>query len=522
MLLAFLMWFAFVSVAHGADDDDLDNLTASGPVRVMDTPQAIEQAYGEALRLESSGKFFSAASVFFNIYTAGAAHRTTALGKIAENLIRAKLYNAAAYFFIKTLQSGDPNSIRGVVRYLPVMLDNVGGDVLRKYIIRYTRSEDYDTNTRNHFYYFLAKDELLKGDAQQALGAIAKINTGSGVLAQAMYIKGTALSLTGQLPAAVAAFESCKRIASRSESSVKKFSREVEDLEARCTAGLARTFYQQAHFDRAEETYDDIPKSTFVWTDILFEQAWNAFAKGDYNRTLGKLVTYRSPSLGFVFNPEVDVLRAQTFLNLCYYDDVNKVINEFNGSYGTVGVQIKNFLEQNSSNLPAFYSMAKQVYGSKLHSASMFARAFNRFIRGPYFVSMIEQERASNRESARIRKLAYNETGFGGFLVKVLSWRVKSVSLLGGAYVKNSLLDTYRELLADFDKVSFIKLDMLAKAKSKLEKKTPMSEDEDGVLKRGSASINRRNYQFFWNFNGEFWIDELGDYVFALESECGA
>ena len=96
------------------------------------------------------------------------------------------------------------------------------------------------------------------------------------------------------------------------------------------------------------------------------------------------------------------------------------------------------------------------------------------------------------------------------------------MSLLGGAYVKNSLLDTYRELLADFDKVSFIKLDMLAKAKSKLEKKTPMSEDEDGVLKRGSASINRRNYQFFWNFNGEFWIDELGDYVFALESECGA
>ena len=47
-----------------------------------------------------------------------------------------------------------------------------------------------------------------------------------------------------------------------------------------------------------------------------------------------------------------------------------------------------------------------------------------------------------------------------------------------------------------------------------------MSPDEDGVLKRGRSDVPRRDYQYFWSFNGEFWNDELGDYVFGLESEC--
>jgi hypothetical protein len=38
---------------------------------------------------------------------------------------------------------------------------------------------------------------------------------------------------------------------------------------------------------------------------------------------------------------------------------------------------------------------------------------------------------------------------------------------------------------------------------------------------RGNIVPRRRDDQLWWSFNGEFWTDELGDYVFALESECG-
>ena len=86
------------------------------------------------------------------------------------------------------------------------------------------------------------------------------------------------------------------------------------------------------------------------------------------------------------------------------------------------------------------------------------------------------------------------------------------------------MIDLYNDLLGDFDKMSFIKSDMLAHMKNRIEQKSgklaTMSEDEDGVLKRGNSSVDRKDYQYYWSFNGEFWNDELGDYVFALESEC--
>ncbi len=493
---------------------------------IYDTPAAIDQAYRDAERLEMSRKYYSAAAVYFNVYTADSKYKNMALGKVTECLIKSGLPNAASYFYIKSLQSGDRSVIRGLLRLLPLMLDRVSGDLLRKYLVKYTNEDDYDSDTKNHFYYYLGKDELLRGDARAALQALNKISSGSGILAPALYLKGTAYAILAQNQSAISVFDACRRIASKSSTRRRTFRGEREDLEARCTASLARAHYQANNYEEAEEAYDDIQKSSFVWTDILFEQAWNAYAKGDFNRTLGKLVTYRSPSLKFVFNPEVEVLRAQTFLMLCLYDDVNKNVNDFNATFAEVGNRMKNTLLANDKNLPAFFNMGKNAFFSKLHTTNMFNRAINRFVRGPYFASLVDQERATDREIKKIASYEIEITkddmsrGFANFIEKVLKWRKKSISLLGGAFVKNSLVDQYQELLADFDKISYIKLDMLSKSKAKLLKAQTMSKDEDGVVKRGASMIPAKDYQYFFTFNGEFWADELGDYVFALDSEC--
>lgn len=482
-----------------------------------DSPAAINQAYEFAKKQALSGHHYEAAANFFNVYTAQGEHQNSALAFLTENLALAKFPNAASYFFIKTLQSGDHAVIRYVLKYLPQLMDSVGGDLLRPYILRHTTEEDYDADTRNHFNYFLGKDALLKGDSKQALAALTKVTSGSGILAESSYLRGTAFAILGQSDSAIVSFEACKRRAPNTKAG--------EDLEARCLAGLARTYYQKGDYEKAEETYDDIPKSSFVWTDILFEQAWTAYAKGDYNRALGKLVSYRSPSLSFVFNPEVEVLRAQSFYALCVFDDVNKTVNEFNSRYAGVGSQLKNFLLSHGSDLGAFYGLARQAYYRKLHTEDMLSKALNRFIRGPYFASLLSQERAIEREWSRAKDIeARNQHAkFAAFLEKVVAWRSRTVRMLGGMFVHNAMYDQYQDLLANLDKMSFVKLEMLKLTKQQLEtKKEVMSTDEEGVMKRGKSDIDRKDYQYFWTFNGEFWIDELGDYVFALESQCGS
>ena len=75
----------------------------------------------------------------------------------------------------------------------------------------------------------------------------------------------------------------------------------------------------------------------------------------------------------------------------------------------------------------------------------------------------------------------------------------------------------YAELYSSFEGMSYIKLEILALRKERLYK----TDSSSSGNKRGDIKyIERNDKQYFWTFNGEFWADELGDYVFALRSEC--
>ncbi|MBI3534863.1 MAG: hypothetical protein HY072_05180 [Deltaproteobacteria bacterium] len=300
---------------------------------------------------------------------------------------------------------------------------------------------------------------------------------------------------------------------------------EAEDLQGRCLAGRARTYYQMGNFIKADQTYEQINKKSMVWPDILFEEAWNSFGKEEYNRTLGKLASYKSPLLSFVFNSETDVLRAQAYLALCLYGDANEVINEFHTKYSTLGEEIKRYVESNSNNLGEFYQLGKSAFRDSLYTKNAFYQLINRFVRGPYFQNLIDAERQIQQEKVVILQFSQMQTGvsqepgygFTGFLNLVLNWRIRSLQLIGGVFVKNSLIDYHTSLISDFDKIAFIKLEMLSRAKHKLIFKKPSVAERS----RGNIIPSRRDDQYYWSFNGEFWLDELGDYVFGLESECG-
>jgi hypothetical protein len=85
-----------------------------------------------------------------------------------------------------------------------------------------------------------------------------------------------------------------------------------------------------------------------------------------------------------------------------------------------------------------------------------------------------------------------------------------------GAYVRAGLVSKYAELYSAFQGMSYIKLEVLAQRKERLYQTDVIESGKRGDVKY----IDRNDKQYFWNFNGEFWADELGDYVFALRSEC--
>jgi tetratricopeptide (TPR) repeat protein len=487
----------------------------------------------QARAFYNQGQYFSAARYAYASSQESPATKGDANSVVTLALIRAGLWNSATYFFIQTLGSGDRNAIRRVLTQTETLLSRVGPDVLRDFLIRNTKYEDYDAINRSAYLFSLGKAAILKDDMNRALEYLNQVKSQSRLYPFSLELRGTALSIQGRLDEAVDDFRDCQKYAPLTVTEVDADSpryhtqlNESKDLVARCTADEARAFYQAEKFDDAEKTYDRIPKASRVWPDILFEQAWNAFAKREFNRTLGKLVTYKAPALDFVFNSEVEVLRAQTYLSLCLYDDTQKAIDDFTSRYTDMGREVKRFVESNAGNLEAFYQLGERTLKDKRDTVDPVGRLTNRFVRGPYFADLVVQDGSLEKERGAISAFARmtganSNAGLSAFLTEVLKWRRKTIHQLGGAYVKNSLIDHHGVLVADFEKISFIRLEMLGRAKDKLIRKVTHAKAEVDERTRGVVKPTRRDDQMFWTFNGEFWNDELGDYIFGLESECG-
>lgn len=497
-------------------------LTA-GCVSLLSIPSATAESQSVAMARElySAGQYFKAARMAFSeTASPQSPEGAEAHAWVTLSLLKARMPHAASYFFIRTLQSGQKSAIRLVLKETEELVLRVGADLLRPYLIRHTSYEDYTPVQRAAYLFSLSKEALLLGDYSRAAGYVNAISPESALYPFGIQVRATAQAVSGKSEAALADFRLCARQAD-------DLTLDGEDLQARCQAGVARTLYQMERFDEADRAYDRIPKESWVWPEILFEQAWNSFARAEYNRTLGKLVTYKSPALAFVENSEIDVLRAQTFLALCLYGDANQVINDFHARYAPGGEEVKRLLETKANQPLAFWDFGKMALGAPLDTSSGAFRMANRFVRGPYFQGLVRGERdvASERVAAqRFAQLSGGLTlpgersgGFPVFLGQVLSWRENAIRQQGGVFVLNSLLDHHSVLIADVEKMAFIKLEMLRRAKDKL-----IGKNEVGVERgRGNRKPKRRDDQYFWTFNGEFWNDELGDYVFALESECG-
>jgi len=484
-----------------------------------------KQLLRDARTLFDQGQYFQAARYSFAASQAApddSRLEAQAYSWIAVSLVRAGLPHAASYFFIRTLETRNKTAIRRVLGDTEALFVRVGGDLFRRYLIKHTKYEDYDSRDRSAYLYSLGKEALLTGKEQDSIRYLSGVYPGSRLWPLALQLRATAYAIGGNNEAAMHDFRECqssaRMIASFESSETRtpgRYRNEAETLRSRCIAGEARTLYQMGRFDDADFVYDRIAKGSYVWPDILFEQAWNSFARNEYNRTLGRLVSYKSPALQFVFNTEVDVLRAQSFLALCLYADANDVVNEFNAKYSRVGEEIKNFVERNANDLPAFYSLGKQALRSSIYTSRESFKMLNRFVRAPYFQNLAADEREIENEKQVVAREAGQ--GFSAFLERVLSWRTRTVQLVGGVFIKNSLIDYHRVLISDFEKMAFIKLEMLKLAKDALMGRPAVTGSE---RQRGNVIPSRKDYQYYWSFNGEFWNDELGDYVFGLESAC--
>ncbi|MGZ3695056.1 MAG: hypothetical protein ACXWQO_12960 [Bdellovibrionota bacterium] len=490
-----------------------------------------DQFMQEGMRLEKRAQYFQAARYYFQaMQRAGnESEKGLAYAHISNALIAQGMPQAASYFFLKALAAGEDRTIRLALLGTQALVDQVGGVLFKKYALKYTKEDQYPQNQRDYFLYFIAQDHLFAQRPNDVIRAVNDMTTAFPRYPSGLFLRGTANLIVGNIEQGVNDFKSCAKLADKKDYMKGQTKQEARELKNRCVAGVARGYYQGKNYADAENWYDQVEIQSMVWPQVQYERAWTAVARGDYNRALGRLVSYKAPGLSWFHDSEVEMLRSISYLQMCIYEDVEKESVAFMNRYTKVGQEIKALLDEsaggNTSSLVRLFQKGLDAMNNKVHSEVPMHQVMNRFVRSPYFVQLARSGDRVRKEYNYLNSLGdAGKQGLGGFLRDVLVWRWQTAQEVGGLFVRERLATEYKGLLANVSTIDIIKLEELRRSRTQVEKLSgDVNNGKDiwGQKKRGSLGRpSIRDGQYFWQFNGEFWADELGDYVFALRPEC--
>ncbi len=485
----------------------------------------------EGMKYEKRSQYFQAARYYFQALQKSGSEqqKANAYAHISNALIAQGLPQSASYFYLKAISNGDDRAIRLALLGTQALVDNLGSILFKKYAMKYTKEDQYPPAQRDYFLYFMAQDHLQGARPNDVVRVVNDMNATFPNYPSALFLRGTAHLMLGNIDMGIQDFRNCVRVSEDNRYTRFSTRNETRELKNRCIAGVARGYYQAKNYVEAENWYDQVEIQSFVWPQILYERAWTAIARGDYNRALGRLVTYKAPGLSWFHDSEVEMLRAISYLQLCIYDDVEKESAAFMQKYGKVGTQLKSMLDEGASGstrgLVRLFQRGMDAMNNKVHSEDPIHQVMNRFVRSPYFVQLAKTSEKVRREQLYLNGIGEaGRRGLGGFLRDVLEWRWQTAQEAGGIFVRERLATEYKALLSNVATVDIVKLEMLRRSRSQVEMLSSnlnAGQDVWGSKKKGSLGRPPiKNWQYFYDFNGEFWADELGEYTFALRPEC--
>ncbi len=106
------------------------------------------------------------------------------------------------------------------------------------------------------------------------------------------------------------------------------------NLKDKCRKTLARLLYEKGQYDEADLIYSRIEKDIIEQAENLLERAWVHYRLGHTRRAMGLLYSFQAPSFKNAFRPEYFILKSFIYKDVCHYQNALAVVNEFRGRYG--------------------------------------------------------------------------------------------------------------------------------------------------------------------------------------------
>lgn len=363
----------------------------------------------------------------------------------------------------------------------------------------------------------LAKKYFFKKDYANAVVYLRRIQPKSFFYLSSLQHLAGLYQTIGDFPQAQAFTDKCLAESSKKVNrKIQIFEQKAEYIYDTCQALQARLSYKMGDSSKALKEFKTVPLNSYSFPQSTFEVSWIYFADHDYMRAIGKNLTFQSPIMSDYFIPEAELVKALSYLDLCYYDDGVGVIKYFDKE---VKNKVNEFITMFNLNSGDRYPFAKLLTDKSMRAKlgdTFFNRMINVIWARPGFQTIKYYLQRLNNEKEIIDRS-------GSFDDK------KAFSL------------AYRDFLEFFN--DFVKMKMVKMAKNIIKLNNLFTEIELNIYstvkyglydeknkKTATTNLNNKSYdvknikrnvkQYYWNFAGEFWADELGSFIPYLENQC--
>lgn len=506
-----------------------------------DLVNGMPQAVVKVVNAYNDEDYFTAAVGFYAIMKNKEWDRLheTARYYYAESLFRMGLYQASEYQLAEMLFEGPQSHyfISSLLKLLAVTYKTEDERVLFAVL----SNVDYSALPKkfaNELTYYLGKISFYNNQDDKALDLFKRVKDYSSFYPKAIYFMGVIQVRQQMYAEAMKSFQELRGMPDD-----KYLGGDIKKLKGMAELALGELYYAAAWAISKDKTREGNPLAMFnvslnyfsnvgrdneQWFESLFARTWASLMISRFDATLGTVVTLRSPFFTDIYFPEVNVVEAVTYFNLCQYKEVNNVIDYFFEIYPGYSEKMNSWLENVSTKtgLDVYMELLKMYKSAQAGEKTALPESLLRkILTDPIFERKYVHIKEIEREFGIIEGSpdAFKASVIAKDISKKMMYQLTTLRNEGGIWLVNRVQNLSQELSQLIADMRAIKFEMTDSMKSALESEELYGKKvEEGEEKTEEKKMNPSvpDGFYYYPFDGEYWEDELGYYFFNVENVC--
>jgi len=517
--------FAQTSLAQDSMDFGAEEVEEAAEAYV--DPGPYKDIMAEGKKLYEADKYDEASLMFYKIISAGDAQaeslRPEAEYELGKALLRMELYQGALSYFGAIVDEGETHpyylpSLRGLI----LLTDAIPGDPLLMERLASFASyfpQNVPENYRDQFAYLVGRYAYQQMDTDEALRLLTAVSPRSPFYARSRYIAAIANVAAYNAEPAIEEFKEVLRFLQTKDDAGDLSAAERALLEV-TTLGMARTFYSTGDYQTSLKYYSKIKRRSDDWPKALFESSWAFFQTDDYNKALGNLHSLNSPFFADAYFPEGPILSAVIYFYNCKYPRVRSVLSDFDYYYAPLKDEVQAVISQYQDPTEIF-DWIRSLQKGEVDFDPQVYRILSAALGDAEVTRTFELVDAIEVETDKIQTMpdTWVSSDLGSSLVAESELALSFARNNAGTLVIQRLERVVREIEGLIQQKDEIQFEVARAEQGEIQADIRAGMTVSGNV-IASEDIKVTDEQLYWTFDGEYWRDELGFYVFNMNSEC--